>query len=126
MLPLPSAVPRSLDGGILVDRCCYWNIAPHPSRSLCASPNADAFMGRIHRVFMSVGLAVDFTWQATRTVDLALLDGIQEDLMSSCFLFEYLSNQHVWVPRPEKGEKHGQFPCSHILCFSPRGINFST
>lgn len=57
-----------------------------------------------------------FPWQAASTVYVVLLDGIQEDLLPNSFLFEYLSSQHIRVPRPEKGGKPGLFPCSHILC----------
>lgn len=57
-----------------------------------------------------------FPWQAAPAVYVALLDGIQEDLLSNCFLLGYLSSQHIRVPRPGKGGKPGLFPCSHILC----------
>lgn len=69
-----------------------------------------------------------FPWQATPTVDVVLLDGIQEDLLSNSFLFGYLSSQHICVPRPEKGGKRGCFPApiSYALCFSLRGISHRT
>lgn len=57
-----------------------------------------------------------FPWQAAPAVDVVLLDGIQEDLLPNCFLFGYLNSQHICVPRPVKGGKHGLFPCSRILC----------
>lgn len=64
-----------------------------------------------------------FPWQAASTVYVVLLDGIQEDLLPNSFLFEYLSSQHICVPRPEKGGKPSCFPtpisCALVL-FSER------
>ena len=62
--------------------------------------------------------------KATPIVDMVLLDGIQEDLLSRCFLSEYLATS-TFMFRSAKGGKHRLFSCSPFPAFlggSPAAI----
>lgn len=77
--------------------CCYLDTARNTAGSLCFSLYTllfplDALVG----LSVSLDLALSFTWQATPTLEMFLLDGRQEGLVASCFFVSIQQPAHSY------------------------------
>lgn len=98
---------RSLDVESCVRGCCYWNTVPHMLLSKCWY-----YHGVDSWVFHVSGIGNALPWQGVPVVDMVLLDGLQEELLSSCFLSEYLGTSTFMVSVC-RGRETGCFPVLH-------------